>query len=939
MANIYLSSTFEDLKEYRAVVYQALRQMRHDANRMEDYTADDHRPLDKCLADVAASDVYVGIFAWRYGYIPQQDNLGQKSITELEYSKAGEVSKPRLIFLLDESVPWPRLLMDEVTGAGERGARIRQFRESLGQAHVRAVFKTPADLATNVTTAISNLQQERMSADIERQRQKLAEESERRSLRTGLRVVGQHVLDVGAHFKGRINEQRELGRLLADKSTRVVSVIGRPGIGKTALASKVLGDLENNHWPHTDNRIPVDGIVYLSTRTQGLNLEKLFLDCAALLGGEKEAALTRAWANTNLRTGEKIERLLEALDEGLYVILLDHVEDLLDTNGRIADTDLHNFVERSLAAPHGARVLVTSRTPLAFESGLLRFDQRVPLTAGLSIADGVTFLREMDPGGICGLRDLPAEELARAVERLHGIPRALEVLAGIAKAEPLCSLGEILESLHEKDAADGLIKEGYRRLDKHERLVMEALAVLSRPVPKVAVEFMVAPSAPGLAVDAVLRRLIELLMVDADRVTKTVKLNPIDQDYAYQQLPKDGEYSRRALERRAADFYAQLRVPREKWRRIVDVEPYLLEFEHRVRAEDFDAAAEVLSQIDVQFVLWRGYARRLQSMHLALEGKIKDPRHKMLHAYGLGQARVFLGPLEDAIEYLRAAQVAAREIGDRQMECRATGAIGEVCRRLGRLDEAITCLEQAVRMPVANKQDTLLLLLSLAYSYKRRFQDALECGQRLMDTALSQQDQALEAQAHDALSLACLGLGKFDDALAHANQATDIYHERDDRDPLGYVLNVQGMAHLGEGRIKEAIDFFEQGRIRGHDDDNPRIEGFCLFNLARASLMQNDSSKALDLASQAGDIFTRIGAAEAPAAVALAEAIHAAKVGNRTAQIKALLACARCSSATADLHNPNDLLAEAEALARAEGLADLAAETHRARSEVEGQIR
>ncbi|HAT44311.1 MAG TPA: hypothetical protein DCS90_04335 [Ktedonobacter sp.] len=85
MAKIYISSTFADLKDYREKVYHALRQMHHDAIAMEDYVATDQRPLDRCLADVAACDLYIGIFAWRYGYIPPKDNPEQKSITELEY--------------------------------------------------------------------------------------------------------------------------------------------------------------------------------------------------------------------------------------------------------------------------------------------------------------------------------------------------------------------------------------------------------------------------------------------------------------------------------------------------------------------------------------------------------------------------------------------------------------------------------------------------------------------------------------------------------------------------------------------------------------------------------------------------------------------------------------------------------------------------------------
>ena len=84
MARVYVSSTYSDLVEHRAAVYRVLRQLRHDVRAMEDYVAVDERPVDECLADVATCDVYVGIFAWRYGYIPPAEQNPQGlSITEL----------------------------------------------------------------------------------------------------------------------------------------------------------------------------------------------------------------------------------------------------------------------------------------------------------------------------------------------------------------------------------------------------------------------------------------------------------------------------------------------------------------------------------------------------------------------------------------------------------------------------------------------------------------------------------------------------------------------------------------------------------------------------------------------------------------------------------------------------------------------------------------
>jgi hypothetical protein len=95
---------------------------------MEDYVAGDQRPLDKCLADVSACEIDVGIFALRYGFVPPKDNPNQQSITELEYRKASAEGWERLVFLLDESASWPLKFrvagrsLEELSG-GARGRR------------------------------------------------------------------------------------------------------------------------------------------------------------------------------------------------------------------------------------------------------------------------------------------------------------------------------------------------------------------------------------------------------------------------------------------------------------------------------------------------------------------------------------------------------------------------------------------------------------------------------------------------------------------------------------------------------------------------------------------------------------------------------------------------------------------------------------------------
>ena len=74
MARIYISSTYPDLAEVREAVFRTMRMIGHDVIAMQDYVATEQRPLEKCLADVRSCDIYVGIIAWRYGYIRKARN-------------------------------------------------------------------------------------------------------------------------------------------------------------------------------------------------------------------------------------------------------------------------------------------------------------------------------------------------------------------------------------------------------------------------------------------------------------------------------------------------------------------------------------------------------------------------------------------------------------------------------------------------------------------------------------------------------------------------------------------------------------------------------------------------------------------------------------------------------------------------------------------------
>jgi hypothetical protein len=149
MTRVFVSSTFKDLEKCREEVRLVLRQMKLEDVAMEYFVAEDKRPVDKCLEAVASSDLYIGIFAWRYGYIPLEHEM---SITELEYRKAVETGKECLIFLLHEDALWQTKFVDK----GDAASKIEDLRNELSTNYTVSFFDTPQKLASEVVTSVHN---------------------------------------------------------------------------------------------------------------------------------------------------------------------------------------------------------------------------------------------------------------------------------------------------------------------------------------------------------------------------------------------------------------------------------------------------------------------------------------------------------------------------------------------------------------------------------------------------------------------------------------------------------------------------------------------------------------------------------------------------------------------------------------------------------------
>jgi hypothetical protein len=198
---VFVSSTLEELAEERAAVRAAITRLRLTPVMFE-LGARAHPPRELYLSYLEQSDVFVGIYGDRYGWIaPDSDISG----LEDEYLLSGD--RPKLLYVR--------------TPAPDREPRLAELIERIwaGSGASTAPYRDAADLQERVADDLAVLLTERFRSTA---------------------VVG--TLDPvplphpTTPLIGREGELARLGDLLRSGGARLVTILGPGGVGKTRLA-------------------------------------------------------------------------------------------------------------------------------------------------------------------------------------------------------------------------------------------------------------------------------------------------------------------------------------------------------------------------------------------------------------------------------------------------------------------------------------------------------------------------------------------------------------------------------------------------------------------------------------------------------------------------------------------------------------------------------
>ena len=357
---VMISSTARDLPKHREEVRLACLRADFDPREMmEHLTALDSDAVETSLRMVDGADVYLGVLAYRYGTIPTGCDI---SITEMEYNRAVELNKRRLMFFIHKY--HPVVFEDVETGLGAE--KLKALKDRIGEQRVAAFFKSPEDLRSHIVEALTALGKKLDAAETGKSPATVLPRLHRTTSIPAPPepyIAHPYTLLQTRELIGRQAELNALTDWVANPAAaafgaRVFCFVAIGGIGKSALAWKWFNQIAPNEIK------PLAGRLWWSFYESDATFENFLIRALCYVGGQTEDEVR------GLTWQEREARLLRHLSEGTYLFVLDGLERILLAYHRmdasyLADDDYDertaNFVAGAAGLPSSAAQSFTGR--------------------------------------------------------------------------------------------------------------------------------------------------------------------------------------------------------------------------------------------------------------------------------------------------------------------------------------------------------------------------------------------------------------------------------------------------------------------------------------------------------------------------------------------------------------------------------------------------
>lgn len=325
---VMISSTSVDLPEHREEAMDACLRLDLLPDAMEHLPASDKDAIEVSLGMVDKADIYIGIFAWRYGHEPDGHEI---SITEMEFDQAVEREIPILVFTIHQDHV---LTIDMVETSEQAQEKLKALKKRASKNRGRLEFKSADDLRGQIIHSLGALLRE---LEIEESKDDDEEPKPKSPQFHRISTIPEAPEPYIAHpytllqTKDVVGRRKEL-RLLTDwvtkpkfEGVRVFNIVAIGGMGKSALTWKWFQEIAPQ-----ELRGKLAGWMWWSFYESDAHFENFVIRALAYVSGQPEETVRK-----EIKPGEREDELLRILDEKPFLLALDGLERILIAYARM----------------------------------------------------------------------------------------------------------------------------------------------------------------------------------------------------------------------------------------------------------------------------------------------------------------------------------------------------------------------------------------------------------------------------------------------------------------------------------------------------------------------------------------------------------------------------------------------------------------------------
>jgi tetratricopeptide (TPR) repeat protein len=253
---------------------------------------------------------------------------------------------------------------------------------------------------------------------------------------------------------------------------------------------------------------------------------------------------------------------------------------------------------------------------------------------------------------------------------------------------------------------------------------------------------------------------------------------------------------------------------------------------------------------------------------VAAARRLKDRQPEGNALGNLGSAYADLGETRRAIQFYEQALLIFRETGNRRGEGGVLGNLGIAHKNLGEIRKAIQFYEQALLIDheIGDRrgEGNDLGNLGLAYFHLGEPERAIQFYEQALVILREIGNRRGEGMVLGNLGLAYAELGETDRAIQFYEERLIIAREIGDLRGEGNTLASLGNTYTVSGEIRRAIQFYKQALLIVREIGDRRREGAYLWNMSLAYDRLGERPQAIQHAEQALAIYEQIEDPNAP---------------------------------------------------------------------------